>query len=617
MKKIISLLLILFILVGCTKTKVDTNTNTTEKSNTSDTVNSNNKSGEYYLDLLVNYEVLDKDPNNENADNEKFNEFLDKVFKETIESDYLYMHSEVSDYKAMGLTKPEVTIGTLSYNDNSEDINTQEAYLDELLSFNYDSLSYNQQIDYDLFKYSLYETLCGYYYDKYDLLFSSHTDLTSNLITNLVEFQLYDEESIKDYLIILADTDRYIEDAMTYTDNQVKDNILHTKYMLDDQIDYLDSIAVDENNTIISSFKNTIDEVDFIDDSKKSEYISEVEKIVKEEINPELKKLSTYLSNLKTTSASNATYSALDSNYAKYKVIVSSSNNDDPDVIYGELVDYYNSLIEGYNKFISDEDAINAYYDIYNSELLNSDYKTQLKSLKNSLNDMYTNIGDVDYVVSELDTLGSSTAAYYVTAPLDNLNQNVIRVNANNSGMDKLNSYEILAHEGFHGHLYQHIMFMKSNPHKFRNTQSFIGYSEGWADLASYDSLCALSDNEYVRDYINATSVLFNSHIIFSMLTMLVHYYGLSLDEFKEYASNLGMDEDYASEYYEYIVSIGTTYLYYGVGFISHLNIRQNAIDNLDGNFSYTSYHDRVLETGPVPFVILKQVINNFIDEYS
>lgn len=610
MKKIISLLLSLFILVACTGNKVNNNSN-----NTNNTSNTSNTNGEYYLNLLKNYEVLDKDPNSTNKDNEEFNDFLNRVFKETIESDYMYMHSSVSDYKAMDLTKPEVTLGDLTYGVNEDDLKAQEDYLNELTSFDYDSLSYSQQIDYDLFKYSLYETLCGYYYSNYTLLFSSDTDLSSNIMTNLVEFSYYDEESLEDYIVILNDVSRYIDDAISYTDAQVKDGIYHTKYMLDEQIEYIDSVAVDEDNTIISSFENAMKEVDFIDDSTKQDYISKVSEIVKNDINPALKKLSNYLSNLRTTSSENVTYYALDPSYAEYKFIVSSSNNGDVETIYSELVDYYNNLVDGYNKFISDQDAIDEFYEIYNNEILNSDYKTQLDYLKNNMDDKYTNIGNVDYVVSELDTLGSSTAAYYVTAPLDNPNQNVIRVNANNTGTDKVSSFEILAHEGFPGHLYQHIMFMKSNPNNFRHTQSFIGYTEGWADLASNDALGLLSDNELVMAYLRTTSVTTQSHIIFSMWTILIHYYGYSLEDFKEVASGFGLDDSYIEEYYNYIVSIGMTYLYYGVGFISHLNIRQEAIDELGDKFSYTSYHDALLENGPVPFVLLKQIVSHYIDE--
>lgn len=168
MKKLLCILLSLFIFTACSVSKnnnLDNNLN--ENFNNTDNNGLNkNSSGEYYLNLLKNYEVLDKDPNSSIKDNQEFDDFLSEVFKETIESSYLYMHSSLSDYKSMSLTKPSVDLGELVYGINAEDISREEEHLNKLNSFEYSSLSYDQQIDYDLYKYSLYETLCGYYFFK-------------------------------------------------------------------------------------------------------------------------------------------------------------------------------------------------------------------------------------------------------------------------------------------------------------------------------------------------------------------------------------------------------------------------------------------------------------------
>lgn len=602
MKKLINLLLVLLLLTGCSFTK-------TSRSNSE---------AEYYLDLLKNFEVKEKDVTSDNPDKEDFNDFLDEVFKESIESDYTYFHSSVEDYKSFGLNKPEVTLGTISYGLDEDEISNCKEILDKLESFDYDTLSYSQQYDYDILRYSYYESLCGLYYGNYNLLFSSENDFSSTLVTALTEFSLYDEESIEDYLIILEDVPRYINEAMSYTDSQVKDGIKHTKYMLNDQISYLDEVAVDENNTILETFKNSINDVDFIDSSKKEDYISKVEALIKEKVNPSLKELSTYLSKLKTTDSKNASYYAIDPSYAEYKFIVATSNNGDVNTIYSQLVNYYNSYVENYNAFLSDEASLDEFYALNDSELLNSDYKTQLEYLKDNMDEKYTNIGDVEYIVSALDTLGSSTAAYYVSAPFDNQNLNVIRVNANNTGSDKISNFEILSHEGFPGHLYQHIKYYQSNPRNVRLVQSFLGYTEGWADLASNDALGLLSDNELVLAYIRMSSVTMSNHIMYSMMTMMINVYGYSLKDFKEYCASWNIeDSDVVQDLYDYIVAIGDTYCTYGVGFTSHYYIRENAKDELDANFSYTTYHDRLLENGTMPFVILNQLVSDYIDEMS
>ena len=141
MKKFITLFLVLLLLVGCSGTS---------KNNSSTSKDTSEYSGEYFLNLLKNYEVREKNSSN-TVDDEKFNEFLDKIFKETCEDSYIYMHYSISDYQSLGLDKPEVTLGEISYEVDEEDLNYYIDSLNELLSYDYDSLSYTQQYNYDMY----------------------------------------------------------------------------------------------------------------------------------------------------------------------------------------------------------------------------------------------------------------------------------------------------------------------------------------------------------------------------------------------------------------------------------------------------------------------------------
>ena len=54
------------------------------------------------------------------AEGGDFDQFLQDEWKDTMESDYLTMHSSVYDYKALGLEKPEVTLGDINYDEYTE-----------------------------------------------------------------------------------------------------------------------------------------------------------------------------------------------------------------------------------------------------------------------------------------------------------------------------------------------------------------------------------------------------------------------------------------------------------------------------------------------------------------
>ena len=141
--KLLSILLVLFILVGCGE-------------------DSSPSAENYYLSQLKNYEVREK--NSTLDDNKDFDLFLDTIFDELVSDNYLYMHFNVADYKAMGIEKPEVGFGHIVYGVDQEEFNKTEKQLEELLAFDYDKLSLRQQYDYDLLHYSLLETLCGLEY---------------------------------------------------------------------------------------------------------------------------------------------------------------------------------------------------------------------------------------------------------------------------------------------------------------------------------------------------------------------------------------------------------------------------------------------------------------------
>ena len=131
-----------------------------------------------YFNKLKNFKVREKNKDN-TVDNQEFNDFLDRVFKDSLESSYLYMHGSIVDYKSLGLEKPEAKWGDIKYNDPDNDDILEE--LNELLSFDYDSLSYQQQYDYDLFEYSLFNWISS---SKFKLLTVINKNNKQNIMVN-------------------------------------------------------------------------------------------------------------------------------------------------------------------------------------------------------------------------------------------------------------------------------------------------------------------------------------------------------------------------------------------------------------------------------------------------
>ena len=584
--KLLSILLVLFILVGCGE-------------------DSSPSAENYYLSQLKNYEVREK--NSTLDDNKDFDLFLDTIFDELVSDNYLYMHFNVADYKAMGIEKPEVGFGHIVYGVDQEEFNKTEKQLEELLAFDYDKLSLRQQYDYDLLHYSLLETLCGLEYSKYNLIFSSSSQFSDGIITNLMEFAIYDEESEEDFLVVLKDVPNYINEAIEYSKQQSNDGLYHSDDMLDEEISYIDNIISSNGKSIYEHYKEY-------------DIYPEVKELVENEVIPAFVTLKDYLKTLygKTTS-DKLTLCKIDEGYAEYTYLINSSSNRDITDIYNDLVELYFDWIYNFiGIYQDDENVLNKYGEyIQANKVLNLSSEDMLEYLRNNSSERYEYLENANYVVSSLDTLGNTTLGYYVSPPIDNLNQNVIRVNAkiDSDYYDQMSVFEVMAHEGFPGHLYQNIYFQQTNPHKVRATQSFVGYTEGYADLAAYDALEMLDiPNEY-KGIARIDSITFNSHILYSIIDLGVNYFGWNVKTLAKKLDNLMLDSSMAQDLYDTVVAMPGVFVRYGVGFVNHINLRKKAMDELGDKFDFVAYDRVIIENGPLPFAILEGVVEDYINE--
>ena len=584
--KLLSILLVLFILVGCGE-------------------DSSPSAENYYLTQLKNYEVREK--NSTLDDNKDFDLFLDTIFDELVSDNYLYMHFNVADYKAMGIEKPEVGFGHIVYGVDEEEFNKTEKQLEELLAFDYDKLSLRQQYDYDLLHYSLLETLCGLEYSKYNLIFSSSSQFCDGIVTNLMEFAIYDEESEEDFLVVLKDVPNYINEAIEYSKQQSNDGLYHSDDMLDEEISYIDNLISSNGRSIYEHYKEY-------------DIYPEVKELVENEVIPAFVTLKEYLNTLYgKTKSDKLALTKINNGYAEYTYITNTSNNGDMYAIYTQLIEVYSDWVNNFiNAYQNNEHILEDYEDFLNDDkAINLSAEDMLEYLRNNSSKRYEYLEDANYVVSSLDTLGDSTLGYYVSPPIDNLNQNVIRVNAkiNNEEYDQMSVFEVMAHEGFPGHLYQNIYFQQKNPHKFRATQSFIGYTEGYADLAAMDAIDMLNVDDGYKAVAKLNSITFNSHLLLSIVDLGVNYFGWDVNTIGNKLEKLFLDKAIAQPLYDMVVAMPGTFVRYGVGYVSHLNLRKKAMDELGDKFDFVAYDRAIIENGPLPFAILEGVVEDYINE--
>lgn len=208
---------------------------------------------------------------------------------------------------------------------------------------------------------------------------------------------------------------------------------------------------------------------------------------------------------------------------------------------------------------------------------------------------------EVKYVHESLQDYLSP--AFYLTPAIDDYTDNVIYINPT-SGYSGLDLYTTLAHEGYPGHLYQSVYFASQSPDLLRLLLDVGGYTEGWATYVEMYAYL-LYDGDSAEVAVSQLNRSFTLGIA-SLLDIGIHYRGYTPGEVTAFLTRLGFTESTAGSLYDAILESPANYLQYYVGCLNFWSLRDSLEESVDG-FSLKEFHRVVLETGPVPFAILKE----------
>lgn len=201
-----------------------------------------------------------------------------------------------------------------------------------------------------------------------------------------------------------------------------------------------------------------------------------------------------------------------------------------------------------------------------------------------------------------------SPAAYF-TSKLDDMNANqVIIVNTYSDNLSSYNTFDLLSHEGFPGHLYQDVYFKNSGLPKTIRAMSSSGYMEGWATYAENyaakyfrpDTLLNLLYKLYLLE--NKTS-----QYIVAAADIKVNYEGLDKAELRSFlldtfyssaagdAAMTNAVSAYSDRVFEHVVEVPTNVLKY---YYTALKITE--LRTLCAQMSDLEFHTEMMKYGPV-----------------
>lgn len=538
---------------------------------------------------------------------ESFSDFEDELFQEMMSEDYTTLHFSLRDYQKYGIEKPDVNIGDASWDDYEDSVEDCDEYLKKLQSFDYDSLSETEQKDYRTISFYLERNKELNSYPYFDWAFNSAEGVIDNLLTTFTEFVFYEKEDIDDYLATLASVPAYLDQCLENTKKQAAKGYFLTDAMLKATEDAIEKfVDKKDDNELIKIFDENIDAFDGLSAEEKEAYKKKNREIVLNAYIPSYEKVAEELQKLKGSRKADYNVSSLDGGSEYYAALARYKTSIDADV---------ETILDICTQYI--EKSVDELYDIMQNhsevteETLDFDSAEDVLSYLEGHLDAFPVLDKVYYDVQYLDhsVANDSIVAYYLSPPVDDMRDNVIKINGDNVS-DVLDLYTTLAHEGFPGHLYQTNYYIQQQPSLLRTQLTMMGYQEGWGMFAEGQALHVSGLSEYASEYQKINIEL--NYVLSAAVDLGVNGLGWSTKDVSKYLDRLDLNSSIAKDLYDFATLQPGTILPYGVG-VAMFELLENKAKNALGNdFDQKAFNEVLLNDGNRPFEVVEDDVNAY-----
>lgn len=544
----------------------------------------------------------------------EFETFLHEIFVEEMSQNIITTHFMMEHPENYGIEDVNVVWGEVDYLEGEKVAAEMNGMLGELAEVDYDALTYEQQLIYDILKEYLETELIGSKYVFFDSAFAPISGFQGELPIIFSEYDFLSKDDIDDYITLLNTSYDYIKQLCDYEVCRMEQGYMLTEKSLDEVIAQCEEFMGAEPNCLRPVFEEKLNQFGSLTDEEKSQYLADFDKGMSEALIPSYQLIIDTLTQIKEQEQSKHGMCNYEngSEYYEYLVRHNTGSARTVDELYQMMEEETKRCFMGISALYSANN--NLYENMTDYEYSTDDPKEMLEILISALeedfpeavNDKYT----LNYVPKSLES--TMSPAFYLVPPIDNPKRNVIYINQSEE-YASMDLFPTIAHEGFPGHMYQTNYFYSLNPHYFRSLLSFNGYSEGWAQ---YIETC------YSYQYAGMSSSLakafeYNTSFGFALYCMVdigVNYYGWDYEETAEFLSQyIGENEEAVSEIYYTMIDEPTVYLRYYVGYLEILSLREEAEEVLSSDFDIREFHRFLLEIGPCQYDVIEERMENWM----
>lgn len=561
------------------------------------------------------------------ADN-RFERFTEKLFQKEVSSNMLNLHYSLAYPEKEGIQRPRASLGTISLpssslsgatsgsvsDASSESENFASKTLKKLREFEASSLSESNQLTLDM--------LLLYYKTQEDVPelaileepLSPSLGIQAQLPVLLAEYTFYQKQDIADYLNLLVSVDSYFESVLAFEQEKSQQGYFMSDTTLDRVLKQCQEfIKNPDSNYMLDIFAEKLKEFGKLSQKEQDILIQKHKQILLNRVIPAYQKLILGLQSLQGTGRPSQGLAHLNGGKKYYEYLLQSQTGSYVPVkdMQKRLAGQIAADMENVQKMLKKQPSL---LRKLNSDLDLSEMDPQdiLTALCQKTGKDFPHLQNTDFTVRYVHKSMQEylSPAFYLTPPLDTRSPNVIYINPADQHSN-LELFTTLSHEGFPGHLYQTVYFGNTFPSDIRYLITSGGYVEGWATYVEsygYQYAADYMDDKTASDYVRFAWLNRSVNLcIYSLLDIGIHYYGWNQAEAARLLKLFGITDTKAlSEIYQYIVETPGNYQKYCWGYINFIDLRAEWQNTLGDNFDLKTFHQNLLEIGPVQFPVLQ-----------
>ena len=540
-------------------------------------------------------------PTNSNA---AFENYTHCLFQQEVASNTINLHYSLQNPEKHGIIDAPITLGSYDF-DPITSLSMLENWETGLKKFSYNHLSKKNQLTYDILSHYFTSLKVSANYYLYQEPLTPVTGIHAQLPILLAEYSFTCREDADTYLALLQTLPDYFASLSSFEQLKSEKGLFMSDELADEVIEQChDFVSMGKDNYLLSTFEERIKHLEASSELDSAPYIQKNRDCIFSHVVPAYEALALSISSLKGTGGKTKGLCHLPEGKDYYKHLVAQETGSSRSIAKLQTLirTQISSDLSACQKIILENpDIPEETYAVTESP------ERILQNLQGKIRTAFPNSAEVNvnikYVPHALEE--HLSPAFYLIPAIDNYTDNTIYINPA-YGLNDIDLFTTLAHEGYPGHLYQTTYFANTNPDPIRSLLSCTGYVEGWATYAEMSSYY-ISNLEKPH----ATLLQKNNSLILGLYALAdigIHHDGWLLDETIKHFQSYGIaDETIIRDIFKHISGNPANYLTYYIGYLEILELKKERISKEGNSFSQKAFHQKLLEIGPAPFEIIRK----------